>query len=51
MELDIMPYCEECPFFDPKTAGNETYYADGFAYIADPIKIYCKRMERQIKGE
>ena len=51
-----MPYCENCPYFEPETDGN-IYYAGGSPYCYDHITIYCekrdicKRVERQIKGE
>ena len=58
MELDIMPYCDNCPFFNPKKMASNYYTVTGELYFTElPIKIrcknhdICKRVERQIKGE
>ena len=57
VEFDLMPYCEGCPFFEPKKEGGDVCYISGRNYIAENITVYCenrdicKRVELNIKGE
>ena len=57
MELDIMPYCEDCPYFEREERGGDVVYVDGIPFFETPITIccekreICERMERKIKGE
>ena len=56
MELDIMPYCDNCPYFAPEKK-DQHYYGDGKRRQDAPNIIYCrrkeicKRVEMFIKGE